>query len=157
MVALVVNGRAQEVNANPDTPLLWVLRDHLRLTAAKYGCGIGACGACTVLLDGIPVRACVTPLEAAQGKEVRTAEGLPADHPVVAAWIAEEVPQCGFCQPAQVMTAVALLERTPHPDDSAINEAFAGNLCRCGTYQRIRRAVRRASEGMKPGRTRNGG
>jgi aerobic-type carbon monoxide dehydrogenase small subunit (CoxS/CutS family) len=156
MVALVVNGLPHNVDVAPDTPLLWVLREHLQLTGAKYGCGIGACGACTVLVDGQPTRACITPVSAIEGKRVRTAEGLDAAHPVVAAWIAEEVPQCGFCQPAQVLTAVALLEQTPHPDDAAINEAFAGNLCRCGTYPRIRRAVHRAAQnagGTRSGRT----
>jgi isoquinoline 1-oxidoreductase alpha subunit len=146
MAALVVNGLPHVVEVAPDTPLLWVLREQLRLTAAKYGCGIGACGACTVLLGNEPVRACITPVSVAEGKEIRTAEGLDESHPVVAAWIAEEVPQCGFCQPAQVLTAVALLEHTPRPDDQAINRAFSGNLCRCGTYPRIRRAVKRAAE-----------
>jgi len=147
MISLVVNGKRHELEVGADTPLLWVLRERLLLTAAKYGCGVGACGACTVLVDGAPVRACVTPVAAVEGKAILTAEGLAEDHPVVAAWVAEEVPQCGFCQPAQVLTAVSLLERIPRPDDQAINAAFAGNLCRCGTYPRIRRAVKRVAEG----------
>jgi isoquinoline 1-oxidoreductase alpha subunit len=148
MVTLVVNGKSRDVDVDPSTPLLWVLRDSLGLNGAKYGCGIAACGACTVHLDGEPVRSCVLPVSAAAGRHVTTIEGLSPDrsHPVQRAWIEEDVPQCGFCQSGQIMSAVALLAKNPAPDDADIDAAMAGILCRCGTYNRIRRAIKRAAE-----------
>lgn len=145
MVDLLVNGRRHTLDVSADATLLWVLRERLHLTGAKYGCGIGACGACTVLVAGAPVRACLTPVGAVADKPLTTIEGLGGDHPVQRAWIAEEVPQCGFCQSGQILAAVALLEANPRPDEREILETFRGHLCRCGTYLRIRRAVRRAS------------
>jgi isoquinoline 1-oxidoreductase alpha subunit len=145
MVSLEVNGKKHTVDVDPDTPLLWVLRDHLHLMGTKYGCGRALCGACTVHIDGKAERSCVTPVGSVQGKKITTIEGLPETHPVKQAWLAEEVSQCGWCQPGQIMTAAALLAEKPMPADSEIDEAMAGNLCRCGTYQRIRRAVRRAA------------
>ncbi len=146
---LEVNGAARTVDADPATPLLWVLRDDLGLTGTKYGCGEGLCGACTVLVDGEAARACATTVAEAAGRRVVTIEGLAAaNHPLVAAWIAEDVPQCGYCQPGQVLQAAALLARAPAPTDAEIAAAMSGNLCRCGTYLRIRRAIRRvAAEG----------
>lgn len=146
---LVVNGKGRSVEAAPDTPLLWVLRDTLGLTGTKFGCGIAECGACTVHLDGQAVRSCQTSIREAQGRRVTTIEGLSRDgeHPLQRAWIAAEVPQCGYCQSGQLMSAAALLARTPHPSDAEIDEAMRGNLCRCGTYQRIRRAIKAASGG----------
>jgi len=141
---LVVNGERKSITAEPRTPLLWVLREELGLTAAKYGCGIAQCGACTVHLDGAAVRSCVTPLSRAAGKQVTTLEGLPHG-PLQAAWLAEQVPQCGYCQPGQIMSAACLLARTPAPTDAEIDDAMAGNVCRCGTYLRIRRAIHRAA------------
>ncbi len=147
--SLVVNGRSRVVDVPGDTPLLWVLRDTLGLTGTKFGCGIAACGACTVHLDGRPVRSCVVPMSAAAGRRVTTIEGLSPDdrHPVQRAWIAEHVPQCGYCQSGQIMTAAALLAGTPDPTDAEIDAAMAGNICRCGTYQRIRAAIHRAASG----------
>ncbi len=144
---LRVNGESRDVEAPADMPLLWALRDLLGLTGAKYGCGMAQCGACTVQVDGQPTRSCVTPVSVVEGQEITTIEGLSPDgtHPVQRAWIAEEVPQCGYCQPGQIMTVAALLERTADPTDSQIDAALSGNICRCGTYQRVRRAVRRAS------------
>ena len=144
---LTVNRRAVEVDADPAMPLLWVLRDLLNLTGTKYGCGAGLCGACTVHLDGQPVRSCQLPAQQAVGRQVTTIEGLSADrsHPVQRAWIAEEVPQCGYCQSGQIMSACALLALHKQPTDEQIAQAMAGNLCRCGTYQRIRKAVHRAA------------
>ena len=154
MIALNVNGRQQQVDVEPDTPLLWVLRDALDLTGTKYGCGIAQCGACTVHLDGQPVRACVTPVTTAVGKKVTTIEGLDprADHPLQRAWVAEQVPQCGYCQSGQIMSAAALLARTPDPSDAQIDDAMGGNICRCGTYQRIRKAIHRAAAMAKAGK-----
>lgn len=148
MISINVNGKLREVHVEPDTPLLWVIRDFLGLTGTKYGCGISLCGACTVHLDGIPVRACVVPVSAAVGKKLTTIEGLSEnnDHPVQLAWIAEQVPQCGYCQSGQIMSAVALLANTPNPSDSDIDASMAGNICRCGTYERIRRAIKRAAQ-----------
>jgi len=148
MITLNVNKREYTADARPDTPLLWVLRDSLGLTGTKYGCGMALCGACTVHLDGEPVRSCVTPLSAARGRAVTTIEGLApnSDHPVQRAWVQEEVAQCGYCQPGQIMSAAALLARTPTPSDADIDAAMAGNLCRCGTYQRIRRAIHAAAK-----------
>jgi isoquinoline 1-oxidoreductase subunit alpha len=148
MVQLVLNGEKREVDADPGMPLLWVLRDVLGMTGTKYGCGVSLCGACTVQVDGEPVRSCVTPLSAVAGKRVLTIEGLSADrsHPVRRAWIAEDVPQCGFCQSGQILTAAALIAKTPKPSDADIDRAMAGIICRCGTYQRIRRAIETAAE-----------
>ncbi len=143
---LTINGERRVVDAAADKPLLWVLRDDLGLKGTKYCCGVAECGACTVLLDGEPVRSCVTPVADAAGVRITTIEGL-ADHPVQKAWIAEEVPQCGYCQPAQILAAVALLEADPAPDDAAIDAAMGGILCRCGTYHRIRRAIHLVAEG----------
>jgi aerobic-type carbon monoxide dehydrogenase small subunit (CoxS/CutS family) len=147
MISLTVNGKAQQVDVAPDVPLLWVVRENLNLTGTKYGCGIAQCGACTVHVDGKPIRACVTPVSAVAGKKVTTIEGLSArgDHPVQKAWMDVDVPQCGFCQPGQIMSAVALLNTTPKPTDKDIDAAMAGNICRCGTYQRIRAAIHRAA------------
>lgn len=148
MIQLVVNGTQEKVDVDPSTPLLWVLRDTIGLTGTKYGCGIAACGACTVHVDGEPVRSCVTPISAVAGKKVTTIEGLSKDssHPVQRAWIAEEVPQCGYCQSGQIMAAAALLARNPRPTDSDIDDAMSGLICRCGTYQRIRSAIKRAAQ-----------
>jgi aerobic-type carbon monoxide dehydrogenase small subunit (CoxS/CutS family) len=147
-IVLTVNGMRREVDADGEMPLLWLLRDHLGLTGTKYGCGLGICGACTVHLDGAAVRSCMIPAAAASGREVRTIEGLSPDgsHPVQRAWIEEDVSQCGFCQAGQVMTVASLLSRRPHPTGEEVADALSGNLCRCGTYPRIRRAVQRAIE-----------
>jgi isoquinoline 1-oxidoreductase alpha subunit len=147
-LTLKVNGEEYTVDVDPDTPLLWVLRDTLGLTGTKFSCGVGLCGACVVHLDGAPVRSCVTPASEVAGRSITTIEGLSPDgsHPLQRAWIAEDVPQCGYCQPGQIMTAAALLAENPHPSDADIDAAMSGNLCRCGTYQRIRRAIHRAAE-----------
>jgi isoquinoline 1-oxidoreductase subunit alpha len=147
MISLTVNGTSQHVDVSPDTPLLWVLRDHLGLTGTKYGCGMALCGACTVHVDGQATRSCVMPISAAAGKSVLTIEGLSHDgsHPLQRAWIAEEVPQCGYCQSGQIMAAAVLLRENPRPSDADIDDAMSGNICRCGTYQRIRRAIHRAA------------
>ena len=144
---VIINGKSTSIDAEPDTPLLWALRDVLDMTGTKYGCGIGACGACTVHLDGQPVRSCQTPLSAVAGKKVTTIEGLSptSTHPLQVAWVAEQVPQCGYCQSGQLMSAAALLAKTPRPSDAQIDSAMSGNICRCGTYQRIRRAIHRAA------------
>ena len=143
---VIVNGEERQVDADPGTPLLWALRDELRLTGTKYGCGIAQCGACTVHLDGQPRRSCVTPLGSVEGREVTTIEGLegPVAEAVQTAWTEIDVPQCGYCQSGQVMTAVALLERVPSPTDEEIDGAMAGNVCRCATYVRIRQAIKDA-------------
>ncbi len=145
---LTVNGVEREINAPPDMPLLWALRDLLGLTGTKFGCGIAQCGACTVHLDGTPRRSCVTPVSAAAGKKITTIEGLSADgsHPVQRAWTELDVVQCGYCQSGQIMSAAALLEAKSDPTDADIDAALSGNICRCGTYQRIRAAVHRAAE-----------
>jgi isoquinoline 1-oxidoreductase alpha subunit len=146
-----VNGRAVDVKADPSTPLLWVLRDELGLTGTKYGCGAALCGACTVHVDGAPVRACITPTEFAAGKRVRTIEGAGDDRigrALQAAWIALDVPQCGYCQCGQIMSAAALLRTHRQPSDAQIDEAMAGNLCRCGTYDRIRAAIQQAARSL---------
>ena len=147
MITFVVNGMSRTVDASPDTPLLWVLREALELTGTKFGCGMALCGACTVHLDGQPIRSCVTPVSAVAGRRLTTIEGLSPDgrHPVQQAWIAEQVPQCGYCQSGQLMSAAALLGRTPSPTDADIDDAMAGHICRCGTYQRIRAAIHRAA------------
>lgn len=148
MARITVNGKILDVDASPDTPLLWVLRDHLAMTGTKYGCGMALCGACTVHLGGVVVRSCVVPLGSIEGKSVTTIEGLSKDrdHPVQRAWIELDVPQCGYCQSGQIMSAAALLRNTPHPSDAEIDAAMAGNLCRCGTYPRIRKAIHRAAD-----------
>jgi isoquinoline 1-oxidoreductase alpha subunit len=153
MITLVVNGTQQRVDAAPDLPLLWVIREDLRLTGTKYGCGMALCGACTVHLDGTPVRSCVTPVSAAAGKKVTTIEGLSArgTHPVQRAWVELDVPQCGFCQSGQIMSAAALLAQKASPTDADIDSAMAGNICRCGTYQRIRAGIHRAAALAKAG------
>ena len=147
MITLTVNGKRAQVDVDESTPLLWVLRENLHLTGTKFGCGMALCGACTVHLDGEAVRSCVTPVSRAAGKQVTTIEGLSADlsHPVQRAWIAEDVPQCGYCQSGQIMAAAALLREHPHPTDQDINDGMAGNICRCGAYPRIRRAIHRAA------------
>ncbi len=143
---LTINGKEHEVDADPEMPLLWVLRDLLGLTGTKYGCGEALCGACTIHLDGVAVRACVTPVGRALHRQVTTIEGL-ADHPLQAAWIEAGVPQCGYCQAGQIMSAAALLAANPKPSDEDIDHSLAGNLCRCGTYLRIRAAVKKAAGG----------
>ena len=147
MISVTLNGELRELDLDPDTPLLWVLRDHLGLTGTKYGCGKAECGACTVHLDGAPVNACVTPLSAVAGKTVTTIEGLSPDgrHPLQLAWILEEVPRCGYCQSGQLMAAAALLSEHPRPTDPQIDAAMSAVLCRCGTYNRIRHAIHRAA------------
>jgi aerobic-type carbon monoxide dehydrogenase small subunit (CoxS/CutS family) len=148
-MVLTVNGTRHDIDVAPDMPLLWVIRETLGLTGTKFGCGLGQCGACTVHLDGTPVRSCMTLAKAAAGKAITTIEGLSPDstHPLQAAWIAEQVPQCGYCQSGQLMSAAALLAKTPRPTDADIDTAMSGNICRCGTYQRIRRAIHRAARG----------
>jgi aerobic-type carbon monoxide dehydrogenase small subunit (CoxS/CutS family) len=150
MIQLTVNGKPASVDVAPDTPLLWVLRETLGMTGTKFGCGMAQCGACTVHLEGVATRSCVTPVSAASGKRVTTVEGLSPDrsHALQQAWIAEQVPQCGYCQSGQLMSAAALLARIPHPTDEDIDREMAGNICRCGTYQRIRKAIHRAAEGV---------
>jgi isoquinoline 1-oxidoreductase alpha subunit len=147
---LMVNGKSVEADAPPEMPLLWVLRDVLNLTGTKFGCGVAACGACSVLVGGVPVRSCVTPVSAAVGKPVRTIEGLSPDstHPLQKAWIAEQVPQCGYCQSGMLMAATALLERNRNPSDAEIDAAIT-NLCRCGTYQRVRAGIKRAAAELR--------
>jgi isoquinoline 1-oxidoreductase alpha subunit len=142
-----LNGKSTTVNVDPQMPLLWVLRDTLDLTGTKFGCGMALCGACTVHINGEAARSCITPVSSVQGKKVTTIEGLSADgsHPVQKAWIAEDVPQCGYCQSGQIMSAVALLAKKPKPTDVDIDDAMSGNICRCGTYQRIRKAIHRAA------------
>ena len=145
---LTINGKPKTVSASPDTPLLWVLRDELAMTGTKFGCGQGLCGACTVLANGQPIRSCSTAIADVRGKKITTIEGLSPDlsHPLQKAWMAENVPQCGYCQAGQIMSAAALLTKHKKPTDAQIDEAMGGNLCRCGTYQRIRQAIHRASE-----------
>ena len=154
MVSLRVNGTSRSFDGDDDMPLLWFLRDELRLTGTRFGCGAGLCGACTVHVDGRAVRACQTPMRTAQGKSVTTIEGLSTDglHPVQRAWAEHNVPQCGYCQSGQIMQAADLLARTPEPGDPEIDRAMAGNICRCGTYQRIRAAIKTAANLRKGGR-----
>jgi isoquinoline 1-oxidoreductase alpha subunit len=146
MIKLTINGRAATVDADPDTPLLWAIREQLGLTGTKYGCGIAACGACTVHVDGAAVRSCSFPLGEAAGHRITTIEGLSHDrsHPLQKAWIAEQVPQCGYCQSGMIMAAAALLAERPHPSDREIDAAIT-NICRCGTYQRVRQAIHAAA------------
>ena len=145
--SISINGKTHEVNADPSTPMLWVLRDHLDMTGTKFGCGIDKCGACTVHLDGVAVRSCQLPIAAINDQEVTTIEGLSenGDHPVQQAWLVHDVPQCGYCQAGQIMTAAALLKQNPNPNDQEIENAMHGNICRCGTYTRIKAAVKTAS------------
>ena len=145
-MVIKVNGRAYRVEEDPDTPLLWVIRETLRLTGTKFGCLKGICGTCTVLVDGEPLKSCITPVSSVLGKEVTTVEGIPEDHPVKSAWKEVGVPQCGYCQSGQIVTAYALIEKNPNPSEEEIVSHMNGNLCRCGTYPRILRAVKRASE-----------
>jgi aerobic-type carbon monoxide dehydrogenase small subunit (CoxS/CutS family) len=147
MISLTVNGKPYNVDVAPDMPLLWVIRDVIGLTGTKFGCGLSQCGACTVHLDGNAVRSCGTPASVAAGKKVTTIEGLSpnSSHALQIAWIAEQVPQCGYCQSGQIMSAAALLAKTPKPTDAQIDTAMTGNICRCGTYQRIHRAIKRAA------------
>jgi len=145
MIVFYVNGKERQVDVSPDTPLLWVLREKFGLTGSKFGCGESLCGACTVHIDGAPSRSCVTPVGEVQGKKVVTIEGIPETHPVKKAWLAQEVSQCGYCQPGQIMSAVALLDSNQNPTDLDIDRAMSGNLCRCGTYGRIRRAIHAAA------------
>ena len=146
MISLTVNGKRHDVDVSADMPLLWVIRDTIGLTGTKFGCGLSQCGACTVHLDGQPTRSCVTPVSSVGAKKVTTIEGLSptTSHALQVAWIAEQVPQCGYCQSGQLMAAAALLAKTPNPTDADIDAAMSGNICRCGTYQRIRRAIHRA-------------
>lgn len=154
MTIFSVNGESKELTIDENTPLLWVIRDHLKMTGTKFGCGAGLCGACTVHVDGVPTRSCLTPLKLVAGKSVTTIEGVKTFdprkdmHPVQAAWIAEQVPQCGYCQSGQIMSAIALLQSNPNPSDEDINSAMAGNICRCGTYPRIKKAIHRAANEM---------
>ena len=147
MISLTVNGKRHDVDVPSDMPLLWVIRDTIGLTGTKFGCGLSQCGACTVHLDGNAVRSCTTPVSLAAGKKVTTIEGLSptSSHALQVAWVAEQVPQCGYCQSGQLMTASALLAKTPKPSDAEIDAAMNGNICRCGTYQRIHRAIKRAA------------
>jgi isoquinoline 1-oxidoreductase subunit alpha len=153
MILFNVNGKAHKVDVAPDTPLLWILRDTLGLTGTKYGCGIALCGACTVHMNGEPIRSCTTQISQVAGKKVITIEGLSRDnsHPLQKAWIAEEVPQCGYCQSGQIMSAAALLAKNKNPSDADIDKAMSGNICRCGTYNRIRKAIHTASAMTRKG------
>ena len=145
MTRLNVNGKTYEVDVAPDTPLLWAIRENAGLTGTKYGCGIAQCGACTVQADGQAIRSCQTPIQTAAGMKITTIEGLGGTHPLQAAWVRHDVPQCGYCQSGQIMSAAALLARAPKPSDDDINQAMTGNICRCGTYQRIRAAIKDAA------------
>jgi len=147
MISLEINGKSYQIDVAPDVPLLWVIRERLKLTGTKFGCGIGMCGSCTVHIDGNAERSCQTPVGDAQGRKITTIEGLPENHPVKQAWIAEQVPQCGYCQPGQIMQAASLLSKDPHPSEAKVIEHMNGNLCRCGTYPRIKNAIRLASKG----------
>jgi len=152
-INVTINGAARELDVPPDMPLLWAIRDHLQLTGTKYGCGMALCGACTVHIDGQPTRSCVTPVSAVQGRRVTTIEGLatPAGRAVQEAWVALDVPQCGYCQSGQVMSAAALLAANPKPSDAHIDSAMAGNICRCATYLRIRKAIHQAADKLTAG------
>jgi isoquinoline 1-oxidoreductase alpha subunit len=151
MISLDINGKAYQVDLAPEVPLLWVIREHLKLTGTKFGCGIGACGSCTVHIDGKAARSCQTSVGSAAGRKITTIEGLAESNPVVKAWIKEQVPQCGYCQSGQIMQAAALLAEEPNPSDDRIVSAMDGNLCRCGTYPRIKMAIKTAAkEGKRP-------
>ena len=145
---LKINGEKHQIDVDPSTPTLWVLRDHLKLLGTKFGCGIAQCGACTIHLDGVAIRSCMTPISVVEDGAITTIEGLSkeGDHPVQKAWLEHDVPQCGYCQAGQMMTAAALLENTPNPSDSEIDDAMNGNICRCGTYVRIKQAIKTASK-----------
>ena len=161
-IAFSVNGQPKSVDVDPQTPLLWVLRDTLNLTGTKYGCGIAVCGACTVHVEGSPVRSCSYPVGTVAGKKITTIEGLSSDrsHPVQQAWIEEQVPQCGYCQSGQIMTAVAFLQKNPHPTPADVDTAMSNNVCRCGTAQRMRKAILKAADkmhGTQPATTTVGG
>ncbi len=147
IITLDLNGNTQTIDLDPSTPMLWVLREHFDLVGTKYGCGIAQCGACTILMNGQAVRSCITPVSAAEGMKIVTIEGLSAkgDHPVQKAWLEHDVPQCGYCQAGQIMSAVALLSKIPRPSDQDIDQAMDGNICRCGTYIRIRKAIKSAA------------
>ncbi len=147
---LTINGKSQQVDVDPSTPMLWVLRDHLDLVGTKFGCGIAQCGACTIHLDGNAVRSCQLTVSAAEGASITTIEGLSekGDHPVQKAWMEHDVPQCGYCQAGQIMTAAALLQQNPNPSDEEIENAMNGNICRCGTYLRIKAAVKTAAQNL---------
>lgn len=149
MISLEINGKKVEVDVSSNVPLLWVIREYLRLTGTKFGCGMGLCGACTVHVDGKAERSCITQVGSVQGKKITTIEGLPEDHPVKRAWIEEQVPQCGYCQTGQIMQAAALLLENPNPTDEKIIEAMDGNLCRCGTYPYIKQAIKEAAKEVK--------
>jgi isoquinoline 1-oxidoreductase alpha subunit len=149
MIFLDINGKRYEVDVPPDVPLLWVIREHLKLTGTKFGCGVAMCGVCTVHVNGKAQRSCQLPVGEAQGKTITTIEGLPEDHPVKRAWILEQVPQCGYCQPGQIMQAAALLVEDPNPSDEKIMKAMEGVLCRCGTYPRIIKAIKRAAKEVR--------
>ena len=151
MITLNINGEDFKVKADPDEPLLWVVREKLGLTGTKYGCGQSLCGACTMLADGEAIRSCVTSVEEVVGKKIVTIEGLADDHPVINAWIEDQVPQCGYCHSGQIMGAVALLEENSQPTDDDIDNAMSGIICRCGTYNRIRRAIHNASKSLNKG------
>ena len=158
MITLIVNGTTHELDVDPSTPLLWVIRENVGLTGTKFGCGIAQCGACTVHLDGAPIRSCVTPAQVADGKQVTTIEGVGSGddlHPVQQAWIDDQVPQCGYCQSGQIMSAVALLASNPAPTDADIDNAMSGNICRCGTYPRIRSGIKKAAGAMTAATTRD--
>lgn len=150
IINLKINGKNQSVDVDPNTPMLWVLRDHLSMVGTKYGCGVAQCGACTIHLDGVAVRACQLPVSSAENQEITTIEGISenGDHPVQKAWLEHDVPQCGYCQAGQIMTAVALLNENPLPSDQEIENAMNGNICRCGTYLRIKAAVKTASQSL---------
>ncbi len=147
-IQLHINGKDHQINVDPNTPILWVLRDHLNMSGTKYGCGIAQCGACTIHLDGVAIRSCSLPVSSVQGKSITTIEGLSknGDHPVQQAWIEHDVPQCGYCQAGQIMSAAALLEENAHPTDTDIDVAMNGNICRCGTYTRIKAAIKTAAK-----------
>ena len=149
MISLDINEKKYEVDVSPEVPLLWVIREYLKLTGTKFGCGVAMCGACTVHLDGKAERSCQLPVGDVQGRKITTIEGLPENHPVKRAWILEQVPQCGYCQPGQIMQAAALLQEDPNPTDEKIISAMKGVLCRCGTYPRIIRAIKRAAKEVK--------
>ena len=153
MIRLTVNGESQEVAVDPDTPLLWVLREELHMTGTRFGCGKGLCGACTVHLDGQAVRSCSTPVSAVSEAQIHTIESLGGNHALQKAWVAENVPQCGYCQSGQIMTAAALLKTNLEPTDADVDSAMTGNICRCGTYPRIRRAIHRAARALRQEQT----